>query len=149
VNTRIAGIDYGTARIGIAIADPAVRIATPHASYTPCDPAKDAEFFRQLTAREGIVRFVVGLPVHLSGDESPKSKEAREFGSWLQRVTQLPVDFFDERFTSKEAGQLLSAAGLKRKRRKSRIDKVAAQIMLAAYLESQWGGEGKLGAIDE
>lgn len=148
VKGRIAGIDYGTVRIGIAIADQTVRIATPHAIYTPSGPEKDASFFRQLTARESIVRYVVGLPVHLSGEESQKSTEARAFGAWLQEITQVPVDFFDERFTSKEAGQLLSEAGLKRKRRKARIDKVAAQIMLSAYLESRNRAEDNLAAID-
>ena len=72
--------------------------------------------------------------MHLDGRESEKSLEARRFGKWLGDVTGLPVEFFDERFTSLEAEQLLLGAELTKKRRKKRLDMLAAQIMLAAYL---------------
>lgn len=133
---RIAGIDYGTVRIGVAIADTETRIASPLENYTRRGEALDAEWFRRLAKEERLTKFVVGLPVHLSGDESPKSLEARKFGAWLGELTGLPVEFFDERFTSSEAEQLLSAAGLTARQRKARLDKLAAQIMLTAYLES-------------
>ena len=84
--------------------------------------------------------WVVGLPVHLDGRESAKSREARSFGQWLGQVTGVPVEFFDERFTTSEAEQLLLGAGLTGKRRKRRSDMVAAQIMLGAYLESRTKG---------
>ncbi len=133
---RIAGIDYGTVRIGVAVADTEVRIASPLENYTRRSEALDAEWFRRLAKEERLTKFVVGLPVHLSGDESPKSREARKFGAWLAELTGLPVEFFDERFTSSEAEQHLAAAGLTAKQRKARLDKLAAQIMLTAYLES-------------
>jgi putative Holliday junction resolvase len=133
---RVAGIDYGTVRIGVAIADWQTRIASPLENYTRRTPQLDAAHFLQLVAQEGIVQFVVGLPVHLSGDESQKSDEARRFGAWLTETTGLPVDFFDERFTSSEAEQVLGAAKLTKKQRQARLDKLAAQIMLTAYLES-------------
>ncbi len=85
---------------------------------------------------ERIARFVVGLPVHLDGGESRKSTEARAFGQWLAETTGVAVEYFDERFTSVEAEQHLLAAGLTKKQRKGRLDKLAAQIMLTAYLES-------------
>ena len=87
-----------------------------------------------------MVLFVVGLPIHLDGRESEKSLEARQFGRWLAEATGVPVEFFDERFTSVEAEQVLLAADLTRKRRKKRMDMLAAQIMLSGYLESQERG---------
>ena len=138
---RIAGIDYGTVRIGIATADTSVGIAGPYATYTRRSEAADARFFQQLVTEEGIERFVVGLPVHLSGQESRKSVEARAFGAWLARETGTPVEYFDERFTSAEAEVLLQAANLTKKKRTARRDQLAAQIMLTAYLESGSRGQ--------
>ncbi len=134
---RVAGIDYGTVRIGIAISDPERTIASPLENYTRRGPETDAERFRRLAADQQIVRFVVGLPLHLDGQESPKSAEARQFGEWLGQATGVPVEFFDERFTSREAEELLLTADMTRKRRKKRLDMLAAQIMLAAYLETR------------
>ena len=133
---RIAGIDYGTVRIGIAIADSQVKIASPFENYTRRNPQLDAAYFRQLAEREQIGRFVVGLPIHLDGSESQKSTEARRFGVWLGEATGVPVVLFDERFTTHQAEQYLAAAQLTSKKRKARLDKLAAQIMLTAYLES-------------
>jgi len=136
VTGRLAGIDYGTVRIGIAITDPEQRIASPLANYTRRGEKADAEYFRKLVADERIVRFVVGLPVHLDGRESEKSGEARKFGQWLGQITRLPIVFFDERFTSVEAEQALIGAEMTKKKRKARLDKLAAQILLVAYLEA-------------
>ena len=138
---RIAGIDYGTVRIGIATADTTVGIAGLYGTYTRRNERLDAEYFRNLATEERIARFVVGLPVHASGGESQKSGEAREFGKWLQETTGVPVEYLDERYTSAEAEQVLLAAGLTKKRRKERLDQLAAQIMLTAYLEA--GGRGQ------
>lgn len=123
-------------RIGIAIADTRLGIASPYQNYVRTGPEADASHFRRLVREELIVRFVVGLPVHASGDESRLSSAARAFGAWLGEVTGIAVEFFDERFTTSEALRHLSAAQLTRKQRKSRLDKLAAQIMLTAYLES-------------
>lgn len=133
---RIAGIDYGTVRIGIAMADLSVGIAGPYDNYTRQGEVADTSYFQQLAQQENLTRLVVGLPVHLDGRESQKSREAREFGVWLGQVTGLRIDYFDERYTSAEAESFLENAGLTKKQRKARLDKLAAQIMLAAYLES-------------
>lgn len=133
---RIAGIDFGTVRIGIATADTETRLATPLENYTRRSEALDRQFFERFAKEERIGRFVVGLPVHLDGRESQKSREARAFGDWLAKVTGAPVEYFDERFTSSDAEQLLIEAGLTSKQRKERLDKLAAQIMLTAYLEA-------------
>jgi putative Holliday junction resolvase len=133
---RLAGIDFGTVRIGVAITDPLRQIASPLANYTRRGEQADAEFFRRLATQEQIVGFVVGLPVHLDGRESQKSTEARQFGQWLAQTTGVDVVFFDERFSTAEAEQALMDAELTKKQRKARLDKLAAQILLSAYLEA-------------
>ncbi len=146
---RVAGIDYGTVRIGIAISDPERQIASPYENYTRRGLKQDGERFRQLVEEEAIRLFVVGLPIHLDGRESEKSQEARRFGQWLAETTGLPVQFFDERFTSHQAEEALLAAQMTKKRRKRRLDMLAAQIMLAAFLESNGGASEAPGALDD
>ncbi len=146
---RVAGIDFGTVRIGIAMSDPGRTLASPYENYTRRGPEADAKRFSQLVGEEDVTLFVVGLPVHLDGGESQKSTEARQFGQWLGNLTGVPVEFFDERFTSVEAEQFLLGAELTSKRRKKRLDMVAAQIMLAAYLESHGKGEERPRALDD
>lgn len=137
---RIAGIDFGTVRIGIAVSDASRTIASPHVNYTRRSEPLDRQFFQTLAAEEQIARFVVGLPVHLDGRESAKSREARTFGAWLAEATGVEVVYFDERFTTQEAQALLSGMKLTKKRRQARLDKLAAQIMLTAYLEQLRSG---------
>jgi putative Holliday junction resolvase len=136
---RIAGIDYGTRRIGIAVTDREQAIASPYENYVRRGEAADRQRFRRLVDDEQIVGFVVGLPVHLDGSESQKSREARRFGAWLAEATGLDVEYFDERFTTHEAEQALAEAQLTKKQRQARLDKLAAQILLTAYLEARRG----------
>ena len=146
---RVAGIDFGTVRIGIAISDPGRTIASPYENYTRRGPEQDARRMRRLVDEEQITLLVVGLPVHLDGGESQKSAEARQFGQWLHEVTGVGVEFFDERFTSAEAEHYLLDAGLTKKRRKQRMDMLAAQILLSAYLESQTKGREPPRGLDD
>lgn len=111
-------------------------MASPLDNYTRRSPAADAKYFRDIAAAERIVGWVVGLPVYASGDESAKSLEARQFGKWLGEVTGLPVTWFDERYTTALAEAALAEGGLTSKQRKARRDKLAAQFLLAAYLEA-------------
>ena len=80
---------------------------------------------------------MVGLPVHLNGREGTKAIEARQFGTWLGEIAGLPVAYADERFTTVEAESALWNAGLTHRKRKERRDRVAAQIMLQAYLDAK------------
>ena len=134
--SRVLGVDYGSVRMGLAISDKDRTIASPLATYARRDRDQDASFFQNLVVVEAIGSIVVGLPVHLDGREGQKAAEARRFGSWLALLTNLPVHYFDERFTTVEAENHLLAAGLTSQRRKARRDRVAAQIMLQAYLDA-------------
>ena len=146
--TRIAGIDFGTVRIGIALADLQVGIAGPYETYARKNEKLDAQYFSELAKHQRLAKFVVGLPVHLSGTESQKSSEARAFGAWLEKLTGLPVEYFDERYTSAEAATLLGEAQLTKKKRQALLDQLAAQIMLTAYLEAGAKGQESPGGIE-
>jgi len=123
-------------RIGVAVSDFDRTIASPLENYTRRGEEQDARWFRQLVEREEIALFVVGLPLHMDGRESEKSAEARQFGEWLAAATGVPVEFFDERLSSHEAERLMLDAEMTKKRRKKRLDMLAAQIILSGYLES-------------
>lgn len=138
---RLAGIDYGTKRIGVAVSDRRQSLASPVENYQRNGVEAESRWFRQFAQREELVGFVVGLPVHLDGGESAKSREARAFAQWLHELTQLPVVFCDERYTSKQAEQMLIEVDMPRKKRKQRLDKLAAQIMLQGFLESRACGD--------
>jgi len=138
---RIAAIDFGTVRMGIAITDPQQKIASPLDLYHRRGKEQDASYFCRLAVDEQIVLWVVGLPVHLSGSESQKSTEARNFGGWLETTTGIQVTYFDERFTTQFADDLLREGALTSKKRKQRRDKIAAQIILSSFLESGLGVE--------
>lgn len=146
---RIAAIDYGAVRIGIAISDRERRIASPYENYARGGEQADARRFTRLVAEEDVKQFVVGLPVHLSGSESQKSRETRRFGEWLAKTTGVSVEYFDERFTSAHAEELLLGVDMSRKQRKQRRDMLAAQILLAAFLEAGCRGSDSPGSLGD
>jgi putative holliday junction resolvase len=147
--TRLLGVDFGSVRIGIAVSDPDRKLAFPLEVRERQGGEADAAFFRMLVAREEVAGLVVGLPVHLDGREGDKAREARAFGTWLARQTGLPVVYHDERFTTVAAESALWQAGLTHKRRKQRRDKVAAQMLLQAYLDAGCPGDSVPGALDD
>ena len=133
--TRLLGVDFGTVRVGLAITDADRKIASPLATYTRRSLDEDGRYFQRLVEKEEIGGLVVGLPMHTNGREGFKAAEARAYGQWLGETTGKPVVFWDERFTTVEAEGFLQEAGLTKKRRKEKRDRVAAQIMLQSYLE--------------
>ena len=134
---RLLGLDYGTRRVGLAVCNDEQTVATPLSTYTRLGPRADAEYLNSVIKDYRIVGIVVGLPIHVGGEEGQKAQEARDFGRWVGEVTGLPVRFFDERYTTALAEEHLLAADLTHKQRKARRDKLAAQIMLQSYLEQR------------
>ena len=132
----LLGIDFGTKRIGVAISNPEQTMACPLENYTLQSPELDAEWLRQLARGYGARGLVIGLPVHMSGDEGGKAKEARAFGEWAAKATSLPVTWWDERYSSAVADMHLDQAGHSKKRRKSRRDQLAAQVILQSFLDA-------------
>jgi putative holliday junction resolvase len=134
--TCILGVDFGTRRIGAAVSDPGRTIAFPLELHERRGPDADARHYRELVQENDVGRIVVGLPLHTSGREGQLARAARNFGDWLGSVTERPVFYFDERYTTVEAEHRLLDAGLTRQKRKSLRDKLAAQIMLQSYLDA-------------
>jgi putative Holliday junction resolvase len=132
---RLGGIDYGTVRIGVAISDPGQSIASPLEVYQVRSPNLNGKYFRRLAETEKLVGWVVGLPVHMSGDHSDKSREAMAFGNWLSKQTGLPVVWVDERYSTARAREILNQSNLSGKKRKAQLDKIAAQVLLSTYLD--------------
>lgn len=133
---RLMGLDYGTRRLGIAVSTPEQSIASPLENYDRKNPGLDAKHLRELVADYRIQGLVVGLPVHMSGDEGGLARDAREFGLWVAKETGLPVRFWDERFTSALAEEILQTASLTKKQRKARKDKLAAYLLLQSFLDA-------------
>jgi putative Holliday junction resolvase len=146
--SRLLGVDTGSVRVGLAVSDPDRKIAFPLATYVRRGRDRDAAYFRGLVGEEQVGGLVVGLPVHTDGREGKKAAEARAFGAWLGEVTGLPVVFWDERFTTVEAESALWEAGLTHKKRKERRDRVAAQLLLQAYLDAGCPPEQAPGALE-
>jgi putative Holliday junction resolvase len=136
VRGRIAAVDFGTVRIGIAVCDPDRILASPLEVYPAEKWREDGQYFRSLAKNERIDSFVVGLPIHCDGGESQKSRECRDFARWLADETKLPVRLFDERFTTSAAKQRMAGGGYSRHKKKRRIDAIAALVLLESFLEA-------------
>jgi putative Holliday junction resolvase len=133
----LLGIDFGTRRIGFSVSDEDQRVAVPLENYTRRDLEADACHLNVAIREYRIVGLVVGLPLHMGGEEGQKAAEARKFGAWAAAVARLPIAFWDERLSTSLADEHLAAANVSPKKRKSLRDKIAAQIMLQSYLDSR------------
>ncbi|MFN0056591.1 MAG: Holliday junction resolvase RuvX [Planctomycetales bacterium] len=132
---RLMGLDYGQRRVGLALSNLEQSIATPLATYTRRDDRQDTLYLQRQVQDYSVVALVVGLPVHMSGDEGEQAREARAFGQWAAAATRLPVVFFDERYTTAHANELLRDTPLSPRQRQARRDMLAAQILLQGYLD--------------
>lgn len=134
---RLAGIDFGMKRIGIALSEPMLSFATPleRLDRTGNDE-KDIELLMKvLDGRGKIDMFIIGLPLHLDGQESSMSEAARKFGAKLTEVTGIECEFIDERMTSRAAEGILIEQSMKRKDRSKAVDVVSASLILQTYLD--------------
>lgn len=135
LDKRHLGIDFGNKRIGIAVSDPLNIIARP-AGVIAAGPSAIVELVSFVKEYE-VGTIVIGLPLTLKGSMGSKSLEVREFIERLKEVVDVPIIEWDERFTSFSAHQTNRAMGVKRKDRqsKSRIDEMAAAIILQSFLD--------------
>lgn len=133
----LLGIDYGTKRVGVSVCDADRIIASPLETYARANPTADAAHFAALATQQRAVGIVVGLPLHANGDESDMSREARAFAKWLCELTTLPAVMWDERCTSHAAESALFEAKLSRGKRKGKVDRVAAQMILQTYIDAK------------
>lgn len=137
------GLDVGDKRIGIAFSDPMGWTAQGHSVLHRTSPTKDFEHIKQLCHEYEVDRIVVGLPRNMNGSEGERAQLVRAFALELATLTALPVDFWDERLSTREAERVLLDADMSRRRRKDVIDKLAAVNILKGYLDSNtWRGKG-------
>jgi putative Holliday junction resolvase len=129
---RVLALDYGTARIGCAISDPSGTLATPLPTIEPPAPSAVAD----LVAEHGVERVVVGLPLHLSGEEGAQAALTRGFCDELGALLDVPVETYDERLTTR------MAEASKREGAAAAADSLAAAHLLQAYLAGQAAIEG-------
>jgi putative Holliday junction resolvase len=130
---KILGLDHGDKRFGIALSDAGKLIASPRQVAWGEDALWDA--LSGIIGEEDVEAVVVGLPLNMDGSEGPRARKVIKFSQELEKKLGLPVHFWDERLSSFEAESALTEAGLHGSRRKSRVDMVAAQIILQGYLD--------------
>ncbi len=131
-NMRCLGIDYGRRRIGLALSDPTLLIASPLVIIENRGIKKTVLQILDIIKKHDVHQIVVGLPLHANGDESEMSREARQFGEVFTALGY-PVEFVDERYTSFEAESIIG----NNPQSKKLIDKVAASIILQIYLDER------------
>lgn len=135
---RVMALDYGDKTVGVAVSDELMLTAQPLETIKRARPTK----LRQTMARietlmeeYDVSEIVIGLPKKMNNEEGDRCKQTREFGEMLARRCSLPVIYQDERLTTVEADAVLAEGGVQKERRKQYIDKMAASIILQAYLE--------------
>ncbi|MGE5607105.1 MAG: Holliday junction resolvase RuvX [Bacteroidota bacterium] len=133
---RWMGLDVGQRRIGIALSDPLEFFAQGHSVLERQNsPTRDIEALTEIIDMEKVEGIVVGLPKNLNGTEGVMAEKIREFGGKLEQKTGLPLVFWDERLSTVAAERVLLEADLSRKKRKQKIDQVAAVLILQNYLD--------------
>jgi len=132
----ILGLDPGSKRVGMALSDELGMIAQP-LDYLPAEPFE--EFIRQLLQlieTRGVEMILVGMPRNMDGSYGPAAEKVREFVAFLKDAITVPIQLWDERLTTVSAQKSLIAAGTRREKRKEKVDKIAAAIILQGYLDS-------------
>ena len=150
MRTGVLGIDYGRARIGLAIADTRTALARPLDTLQRVNRNEDMRRLREIVRAHGVKQIVVGLPLLLDGTRGEMAEEAARFGERVRKQLGIPVEMVDERLTSWEAERLLEdhagkvfhddAKTSRKKRRESSrasVDAMAAAVILKEYLERE------------
>jgi putative Holliday junction resolvase len=136
--SKVIAIDYGKARIGVAISDERAVIALPLKNFQATSGHQ--KMIEQLIAFLSTLQYttiVVGLPLLMNGKDSDITKEVRAFAALLEAKLAKPIVLWDERLTSKQAEKLLSEGAVKRKDRTKKVDTMAALLILQSYLDSK------------
>ena len=129
---RVLALDYGRARCGCAVSDPTGTLATPLEPVVQPASRRGRARLRQLVADTGAQRVVVGLPLSLSGEDSAQTAETRDFAGGLEHALSVPVELYDERFTTRLASRTPG---------RSSEDSRAAAHLLESWLASQHASE--------
>jgi len=132
---RILALDHGTKRIGVAVSDETKTIAQP-LEFIPAEPFADfLARLRQLIHEKEVDLILVGLPRNMDGTYGPAAQKVEAFVAVLQSAITVPIKLQDERLTSAQANRVLIQGNVRRKKRKEKVDKMAAAILLQSYLD--------------
>lgn len=131
----ILGIDYGERRIGLAVSDSLDLLAHGLPTIDTRECGDPIEAIGAVVAEHDVTEIVVGLPKKLDGTLGPAAQKVGAFADELQERLGLEIVLADERLTTAQAHSRMKQAGLKRKQRAQRADRVAAQILLQSYLD--------------
>ena len=133
----IIGFDYGTKRLGIAVSDLLLMVATPYKILQRREESKDIEEILAIIKEKEACGLVFGLPLQMDGTEGETAKKVREFATRIEAASGLPVTFWDERLSSRAMENfLIKEADLSRKRRKEVLDSSAASYILQGFLDA-------------
>lgn len=139
---RIAAVDYGTQRIGLAISDEMGKIALPLKMVEAYGSMAAKSVLSALASYQPLDTIVVGLPLMLSGKVGPMAELAKRFAAELQKLCSCPVEMLDERLSSAQAEKALKELSYSRKGRVKLVDSTAAAMILQTYLDQkQWTRE--------
>lgn len=131
----LAGLDLGTKTLGVAVSDRLRGVATPLRTIRREKFSLDAAELLKLVAEREVAGLVLGLPINMDGSEGPRAQSTRAFARNLERLTPLPIAFWDERLSTVAAERAMLEADLSRKRRAELIDHVAAGFILQGALD--------------
>lgn len=135
--TAVIGFDFGVRRLGIAISDLTLTIASSYTIVQRKSKTKDLEIIKQIIQEKEIGGMVFGLPLQMNGLEGETAAETRRFADWLQKETGLPCTFWDERLSSSAVERfLISEVDMSRSKRKKLLDASAAAYILQGFLDA-------------
>ncbi len=133
----LIGFDYGSRRLGVAVSDPLLTVASSHAVIYRQNRAKDEEALRRIIEEKEIGGMVFGLPLQMNGEEGDMAAEVRAFAAEMEKIFALPVAFWDERLSSSAMENfLIKEADLSRAKRKKVLDASAAAYILQGFLDA-------------
>ncbi|HSH01521.1 MAG TPA: Holliday junction resolvase RuvX [Anaerolineae bacterium] len=134
---RLLGIDMGEKRIGLALSDPTQTLAQAHSILQRTSRTADFAAIQTIVQEQTVVGLVIGLPQQPDRPDDAKIAWIQDYGHELSQTLQLPLTFWDEAFTTRQAANSLRARGRKAKQQKDRLDAVAAAFILQDYLDAQ------------
>ena len=134
---RVLAIDYGQKRVGIALSDPLRITAQGLKTIVRISDSTLISEILSIIKDESVSEIVLGLPLNMDGSKGKKVFEIEKFAEKLKEHTDIVIKFCDERLTTMQAERLMIDANTSRKKRKHNIDKIAAQLILQGYLDSQ------------
>lgn len=137
---RILALDHGTKRIGVAVSDELKMIAQP-LEFIPAEPFADfLTRLREIIKEKEVELILVGLPRNMDGSHGPATLKVEAFIAVLRSAITVPIQTQDERLTSVMANRILIQGNVRRDKRKEKVDKMAAAIILQSYLDGPGGG---------